>query len=180
MKALVLNGSPRKNGNTAYVCEVTEGLLREKYPGIEVSIRNLQELSVAPCAACGACKRNGGSCVVRDDGAALAAEAEAADVLVFASPVYQSGVSAQLKLAIDRMYSIGGRPPVKEQRAYVVVTGADALESEHYSLIQRQFALLCPWEGWQLRGFCAFSAAERNELRTRGGVAEKLAAMLNG
>ncbi len=179
MKALILNGSPRKGGNTTFVCEVISGLLAEKYEGIETTVYRMQELTVAPCNGCDACKRNGGHCVIQDDGTKVAEEAAQADVLVFAMPVYQSGVPAQLKVEMDRMYSKGGIPADHKPLTYVVTIGADPLEIEHYSLIDREFSILCPYENWDYRGYCALRALEKDELRNREGVKEQLENLLN-
>lgn len=179
MEALILNGSPRKEGNTAYVCEVLSDLLPKKYEGLTLTRQDLQTLTIAPCRACDACKKNGGICLIRDDGTALAERVVEADILVFATPVYWWGISAQIKCAIDRMYAKGDNLSAKPKTVYVVATGADALDEEQYKLINRQFALICEYLKWDFKGYCAFSALEKNELRNREGVAAQLEQMLD-
>ena len=179
MNALILNGSPRREGNTAFVCETLNDLLPQKFEGVTVSVQELQSLNIAPCRACDGCKRNGGICLIKDDGTALAERVAEADILVFATPVYWWGISAQTKLAIDRMYAKGDFLSDKPKMVYVVATGADALDEEQYKLINRQFALICEYLKWDFKGYCAFSALEKNELRNREGVAAQLQQMLD-
>jgi multimeric flavodoxin WrbA len=106
---LILNGSPRKNGNTAYLIgKLLEGL-REEKPEARVETVRLAELKIAPCRACDACRREdrlGHYCVFRDDMAELYDKVLNADAIVFASPIYWFSVTAQAKLFIDRLYGL--------------------------------------------------------------------------
>ena len=65
MKALLLNGSPRKGNIFAALGAIEEGL--ETINGLEVENIRLQEMNIAPCMGCDACKGNGGSCIIGDD-----------------------------------------------------------------------------------------------------------------
>ena len=66
MKALLLNGSPRKGNIFAALGAIEEGL--KTINGLEVENIRLQEMNIAPCMGCDACKGNGGSCIIGDDG----------------------------------------------------------------------------------------------------------------
>lgn len=64
-----------------------------------------QSISFSACLACDGCKRNGGTCVQPDDTAELIQKIYDADILVFGTPVYFWGMSAQLKMVVDKLYS---------------------------------------------------------------------------
>ncbi len=103
MKIVALIGSPRLNGNSAYLA----GRLLEtaRNLGAETKSFALNTLKYRGCQACRACKKSSDVCVIKDDAAQLLEEVREADVVVFASPVYFADVSGQLKLFIDRTYS---------------------------------------------------------------------------
>jgi len=104
-KVLILNGSPRKNGNCSFLIQaLTEGV--NENGGI-FEIINLQELKIAPCNACDACRKNKTkSCNIEDDMIPLYSKIAQADAIIFASPTYWFNISAQTKLFIDRLYAV--------------------------------------------------------------------------
>jgi len=103
MKVVCLMGSPRRNGNSA---RLANHLLEQlKGHGAEIQCFELNTLQMRGCQACDACKRTHERCVIDDDLSEVLDTVFAADLLVFASPVYYGDVSAQLKTFIDRSYS---------------------------------------------------------------------------
>ena len=97
---LVLSGSPRKGGGTDKLAAAfKEGA---ESAGKRVALFRTADLRIAGCLGCGHCFSADGDCALKDDMGAILAEYRKADAVVFASPVYFAGVSAQLKLAIDR------------------------------------------------------------------------------
>lgn len=103
MKILVLNGSPRPQGNTEImVNEFAKGAMEA---GNEVTIFNLTGKKIAGCIGCEYCFSHDGNCVQKDDMTAILAAMDETDMVVFASPIYWFDISGQLKCAIDRMYS---------------------------------------------------------------------------
>ena len=106
MNIVVLSGSPRKGGNTAIMVEAfKEGA---ESAGHAVEVVDVAAMKIAPCRACKYCFSHGGDCAIPDDMAEVRERLKRADMLVFASPIYWFDISAQLKLAIDRMYAFGG------------------------------------------------------------------------
>lgn len=103
-KLLVLNGSPRKNGNTS--CLTGKLLEGAKSKGADVEEIFLGSLNIHPCTACESCSSISSYCVFEDDMQEVCRKIVEADSVVFASPVYWFNVSAQLKLAIDRIFGI--------------------------------------------------------------------------
>ena len=106
---LILNGSPRKHGNTVYLIgRLMEGV-REVHPDAEIEVANLAFMKIGHCRACDACRREdriGQYCVFKDDMAGLYDKVLQADAIVFASPIYWFTMTAQMKLFLDRLYGL--------------------------------------------------------------------------
>ena len=102
-KVLILEGSPRRNGNSAILSgEFTRGA---EEAGCSVEKIQVAHKKVAGCLGCNACYRNGGTCVQKDDMADIREKMLAADVIVLASPIYFYSMTAQMKAVIDRTYA---------------------------------------------------------------------------
>ena len=99
---LILKGGPREKGNSAVLAEQLAAGAREI--GAHVESIYLHGLDIRPCDACEECRETG-ECIIEDDMQSIYPKVTAADVLVFASPIYWFTISAQLKLCIDRWYS---------------------------------------------------------------------------
>lgn len=106
-KILIVNGSPRKTGNTAtLVGWVTEGA---ESAGANVTIVEAPHLryKVAGCCSCYGCQVSEEyRCVIPDELTDVVASFPEYDLVVFASPVYFFGLTAQIKTVIDRMFSL--------------------------------------------------------------------------
>ena len=101
MKVLILNGSPRVNGNTTIaVNELAKIFEQEK---IETEIVQIGNKDIRGCIACGSCAKHG-KCVFVDVVNELAPKFEAADGLVVASPVYYASANATLIACLDRLF----------------------------------------------------------------------------
>lgn len=101
MKVLMLNGSPRANGNTAIALQEMEQTF--KAAGIEVETVHVGNQSIRGCIACSACKKNG-KCVFDDVVNEIAPKFQQADGLVVASPVYYASANATLIACLDRLF----------------------------------------------------------------------------
>ena len=101
MKVLILNGSPRKDGNTAIAVRELEKVFAEE--GVETEVVQIGNRAVRGCIACGSCGRTG-KCVFDDVVNELAPKFEAADGLVAASPVYYASANATLIACLDRLF----------------------------------------------------------------------------
>ncbi|MDO4650972.1 MAG: flavodoxin family protein [Eubacteriales bacterium] len=104
MKVLVLNGSPRTNGNTAkMIAAFREGA---ESKGHQVQVINVCRKNIRGCLACEYCHTRGnGSCIQKDDFREIEEALKETEVLVLASPIYYHNISGQLKCAIDRFYA---------------------------------------------------------------------------
>ena len=102
MHIVILQGSPNAKGSTALMVEEFSRGAREA--GHDVLRVDVDRLQVRPCTGCVACGYEG-PCAVHDDMQDLRAKILAADMVVFATPLYYYGMSAQLKTVIDRFCS---------------------------------------------------------------------------
>lgn len=103
MKAVVLDGSPRRGGNTDML---VEAFVRGASEENDVAVFRVADMDIAPCIGCERCSRSEGRvCVIDDDMRQVYEAVNEADVLVLASPVYFYGVSSQLKKAVDRFHA---------------------------------------------------------------------------
>ena len=101
MKVLILNGSPRADGNTTIA--VNEMVKVFETEGIETQIMQIGSQAIRGCIACGSCAKNG-KCVFDDAVNEAAQIFEKADGLVVASPVYYASANATLIACLDRLF----------------------------------------------------------------------------
>lgn len=101
MKVLLLNGSPRANGNTAAALAEMEKVFAQE--GIEVETVQVGHKAIRGCIACGSCYESG-KCVFDDGVNEIAQKFEEADGLVVASPVYYASANATLIAVLDRLF----------------------------------------------------------------------------
>ena len=101
MKVLMINGSPRVDGNTSIALKEMEQVFLQE--GIEVETVQVGNEAVCGCVACGYCGKNG-KCVFDDVVNELAPKFEEADGLVVASPVYYASANATLIAVLDRLF----------------------------------------------------------------------------
>ncbi|WP_185140231.1 flavodoxin family protein [Proteiniphilum sp. X52] len=138
MKIVVLTGSPRKNGNTNHMAD--EFIRGAKEAGHEVFRFNTATSDVHSCLGCNHCGMDG-PCVYEDDFTkVLRPEIIKADLVVFCSPMYYFGFSAQLKATIDRFYAINGTLHTRKKcvflMAYANMSKKDAeAMTAHYKTI---------------------------------------------
>ena len=118
MKVLMLNGSPRTEGNTAIASKEMERIFEAE--GIEVKTVQIGARDIRGCIACTSCKKTG-KCVFDDEVNDIAADFESADGLVVASPVYYASANATLIACLDRLfYSTGFDKTMKVGAAVAV------------------------------------------------------------
>ena len=101
MKVLILNGSPKANGNTAVAIHEMEKVFQEN--GIETEIVHVGNKNIRGCVACTSCYKTG-KCVFDDAVNEIAPKFGEADGLVVASPVYYASANATLIACLDRLF----------------------------------------------------------------------------
>lgn len=107
MKVILINGSPKKNGNTFIALDAVGAALRGR--GIETEVLNIGTGAIHGCMACGVCsQKKNRRCVFDDDCVNGSLDTLfAADGLVIGSPVYFAGINGALKSFLDRAFFVG-------------------------------------------------------------------------
>lgn len=118
MKVLMLNGSPKAKGNTAFALQEMEKVFLTE--GIEVEIVQVGQKDVRGCIACGGCYEKG-KCVFDDIVNELAEKLKEGDGLVVASPVYYASANATLTAVLDRLFYSANYPMTMKVGASVAV-----------------------------------------------------------
>ena len=147
MKILVLTGSPRKNGNSGTLAD--SFIKGASEAGHEVVRFDAAFKNVHPCIACNSCGMNG-PCVFKDDFEFVRRHIIDADMVVFATPMYYFGISAQLKAVIDRFYAINGQIH-RPKKAALLMTYADSGATEAEP-IKTHYKVLLDYLGWEDAG----------------------------
>lgn len=101
MKVLLINGSPRPDGNTKIALDEMTRVFKEQ--GIETEVMQVGNKAIRGCIACGACAK-AGKCVFDDDVNKAAAILREADGLVIASPVYYASANGTMISFLDRLF----------------------------------------------------------------------------
>ncbi len=104
-KIVILNGSPRKNGNTSALVErFTQGA---KSAGNTVTEFFLDRMEIHGCKGCfGGHSSRECPCVQKDDMAQIYPAVKECDVIVLATPLYYWNMSGQIRTAIDRLFAL--------------------------------------------------------------------------
>lgn len=101
MKVLMINGSPRANGNTAIALSEMEKVFGQE--GIDCETVQIGSKDIRGCIACGSCAKTG-KCVFDDIVNEIAPKFQEADGLVAATPVYYASANATLIAFLDRLF----------------------------------------------------------------------------
>ncbi len=152
MKILALQGSPRKNGNTAVLMNrYLEGVM-DSDKDAEITTVFLQEKDISGCTACDACRKiNIGQCAIKDDMQELYPLFCQADLVIYATPVYWWSVSAQLKAFMDRCYALGSvENSFKNKRAALLMTYGGELPNKGPELVKTIFEEICDYKDMKL------------------------------
>jgi multimeric flavodoxin WrbA len=140
MKVLLINGSPRENGNTfTALSEVAKTLNAE---GIDTEIIHLGKKAVQGCIACGWCGRTG-RCTYHDDlyYQVMRSVKDGIDGLIIGSPVYYGGPNGSLCALLDRVfYSLGPDLQYKPGASVVVCRRGGA--SAAFDRLNKYFTIL--------------------------------------
>ena len=123
MNILVLNGSPRPNGNTAaMVSAFVEGASEN---GHNIAVVPVCQKKIAGCLACEYCHNKGeGKCIQQDDMQEVYPVLEEAEMIVLASPIYYHSFTGQLQCAINRIYALD-KPKNLKKAALILSSGSD-------------------------------------------------------
>ena len=144
MKIAVLEGSPNKNGSSntlanAFICGAAEA-------GHTVEVIDAAHSDIHPCTGCIHCGYEG-PCSQKDDMERIRAAILSADMMVFVTPLYYYGMSAQLKILVDRFCAFNSSIHRKHMRSAMIAAAwnADSWTFEalevHYKTLVRYLGL---------------------------------------
>ena len=157
MKIAIINGSARKGNTLTAINAFIKGASEKN----EIEVINPDKLNIAPCKGCGVCQCHKG-CVDRDDTNPTIDKIAAADMILFATPVYWWGITAQIKLVIDKCYCRGMQ--MKEKKIGIIVIGGAPVEDKQYDLIKSQFDCIANYLAWDILFYKPYSANGKDEL----------------
>lgn len=124
MNILILNGSPRPNGNTAAMVRAYAEDAAEA--GHTVHVTDVCKMNIGGCLSCEYCHTKGnGTCIQKDDMQKVYPLLEEAEMLVLASPIYYHSFTGQLQCAINRIYALD--KPKKLKKAALILSSDSGL-----------------------------------------------------
>jgi multimeric flavodoxin WrbA len=181
-RVLILNGSPKKRGNTSLLVSWFADGCRSTGAAVEIVECATLDLRNAGCVSCRACQKLAAyECAFNDDGAQLLKKMPQADVLVFATPLYFFSASAQLKVIVDRMFSLYKwdnasntmRTPLAGK---TLVLLASAYEDVGLDALEKPFALTAAYTKMGFRSLLVPNAGVSGDIEKLPGIREKAAA----
>lgn len=165
MKVLVIQGSYRKNGNTAHITEmITSHMTRlaaEKGAEFEVETIHLGHQEIGLCRGCRVCFDRGEEyCPLKDELLTIKEQVSRANAVIAACPVYVDGVNGITKNWIDRMAHVCHRPEFAGKLVYIIATTGS---SPCYSTLNTVSGAFLTW-GFRLSGREGFIAGAKMDL----------------
>ena len=166
MNIVIINGSARK-GN---VLTAIQAFMKGASEKNTIEVIQPDKLHISPCKGCGACQCHKG-CVDRDDTNPTIDKIAAADMILFATPVYWWGMTAQLKQVIDKCYCRGLQ--LKGKKVGIIVIGGSPVDNIQYELICKQFDCMAGYLSWNmLFQKCYYATAKDDLAKDTNAVAE--------
>lgn len=149
-KIVILNGSPRKSGNTSTLA--AEFMRGAKESGNTITEFFLDGMNIRGCRGClGGGRDVDHPCVTKDDMDEIYPVVKDADVIVLASPVYYWSISGQLKMTLDRLFAIAESADSDKLMNKDVVLLMSA-QSNEYQEVKSWYQTVTEYLKWQDRG----------------------------
>lgn len=167
MKIVIINGSARKGNVLTGINAFIEGASSHN----EIEIIQPDQLHIAPCKGCGACQCYKG-CIDQDDTNETIDKIVSADMILFATPVYWWGMSAQLKQVIDKCYCKGVK--LKGKKIGLMIIGGSPVDNIQYELITKQFECMANYLSWDIQFVKSYYASARDDLKKNAEALDEL------
>jgi multimeric flavodoxin WrbA len=163
MKIVGLVGSPRNASNTDLLVDaILEGAAANKNSTEKIRLYPLQ---IKPCIDCKSCKKGTFQCALKDDMITLYPKLEGADVIVFGTPLYWYGPTAQMKLLVDRLRPFIASKKLRGKKAVLVVPSEEGAEA--CNLTVSMYKMSCKYLEMDLISVLLPKASERAEVKTQ-------------
>ena len=168
MNICVLSGSPHKHGNTMQLVE--RSTAGAKASGHEVTLFDTVRMDIHPCMGCMACKKKSEGCIQQDDMEEIYPAVRAADVLVFATPMYWWNVSGPPKTAIDRLFALPftirrGGHALEGKRLQMLLTCGQPASRELQTELESMGRKMCAFTDMEWLGILAGAIRAKRRLR---------------
>ncbi len=148
MDIAVITGSPHRNGTTSALADAfIEGAVEAKY---NVFRFDAAKEKISPCLACNHC-RTKGRCIHDDGMQRLLPALEEASFVVFVTPLYYFGMSAQLKTVIDRFYARNAALREQEKKTILLAAAYDDNDWTMHALVGH-YQTLVRYMNWHDEG----------------------------
>jgi multimeric flavodoxin WrbA len=176
---LIISGSPKKDGNTAALVGWFAEGARSKGAKVEVADVGRMQFKVAGCSACRSCQKLPFyECVINDEGKQVLARMLEADVIVMATPLYFYGPSTQLKVIIDRMFSLfkwdngAGtmETPLKGKTFGLILS---AFEDVGLDLVEKSFFITAEYAGMKFSSLLVPNVGVSGDVLNKPGIREQ-------
>ena len=166
MNVLILQASPRANGNTAWMAEEFKNAAEAA--GHQVTLVNVSKKKIAGCLACEYCHNKGnGACIQKDDMQELYPLMAEAEVLVLAAPIYYFTLNAQIQAPIQRMYCVN--KPAKVQKMALLMS---SYSPNVYDGATAEFRDICNYWGTKSIGVVSAKLDEQKTEETKAKIVE--------
>ncbi len=131
MNIIILNGSPRKNGNTKFMIDAfLDGVAKNNHNITTISVC---EKKISGCLACEYCHNEGnGVCIQKDDMEEIYPVLQEAEMIILASPIYYHGFTGQLQCAINRIYALDKPKNLKRSALFLSSESNDVFDGAIY------------------------------------------------
>ena len=148
MRIVILESSPNRHGSSNLLAERFAQGAQEA--GHQVAFVDVAHADIHPCTGCVHCGYEG-PCVQKDDVEGIRRHLLAADMVVFVTPLYYYGMSAQLKTVIDRFYSFNGALSAKGLKTALI---AAAWDSSDWAMrdLEAHYKTLCRYLNFRDQG----------------------------
>ena len=106
MTILILNGSPRKNGNVVRLLKKESDKMLKKNPDTQIIWENVSDLNFNFCHGCMACRSKATCVLPQDDAHKIEKEIKECDMLIVGTPVYWGNMNGKIKCLFDRLVAV--------------------------------------------------------------------------
>lgn len=180
-KILIINGSPKKNGNTSFLVKwFSRGAKQADISIVNAAFLKFKTNGCTSCRKCQKLKKY--ECAIDDGATGVLADMITADVIVFATPLYFFSASAQIKQVIDRTFCLYKwdndtdtfTSPLKGK---TLVLLASAYEDTGLEALAKPFALTAEYTGMKFYSLLVPNAGESGEIIKVKGIKAKAVKM---
>lgn len=149
MRIAILRGSPRKNGSSNLLADsFIRGAMEDGHEIVDIDIAHAD---IRPCIGCKACGFCGKRCTLQDGMTEIKMQILTADMLVFVTPLYYFGMSAQLKICLDRCCSINQQITEKHMKSALLVSAWND-DNWTMSALEIHYETLCSYLNFENKG----------------------------